>query len=96
MFRLSNKAIQVVFDDSTEIILTSGAKAVIYTDKTGQRRAYMLAALPNDQDLLKCVASVAALCCGSPCSSSTASYCRRLRYTKEVLYCLINRGGSSK
>lgn len=67
IFRLSNKAIQVAFQDATEIVLSSGARAVSYLDKTGVRREHMLTNLPNDPELL-----------------------RRLRYTKEVLYHLIN------
>lgn len=67
IFRLSNKAIQVAFQDATEIVLSSGARAVSYLDKTQVRREYLLTALPNDPELL-----------------------RRLRYTKEVLYHLIN------
>jgi len=42
IFRLSNKAVQVVFNDKTEVILSSAHKAVWYSDKKRQRRFYRI------------------------------------------------------
>ena len=40
LLRLSNKIVQVVFSDKTEIILSSESKLVTYVDKEGQRQKY--------------------------------------------------------
>ncbi len=40
LLRLSNKIVQVVFSDKTEIILSSESKLVTFVDKEGQRQKY--------------------------------------------------------
>ena len=40
MFRLSNKLVQVNFQDHTEIILSSETKMVTYVNKKGVRNTY--------------------------------------------------------
>ena len=42
LFRISNRTVQVAFFDNTEIILSSGAKAVTYVDKEGKRKTCSL------------------------------------------------------
>jgi polo-like kinase 1 len=42
MFRLSNKVVQVNFQDHTEIILSSESKVVTYVNKKGERLTYPL------------------------------------------------------
>ena len=42
MFRLSNKIVQVNFQDHTEIILSSETKMVTYVNKKGERKSYHL------------------------------------------------------
>jgi polo-like kinase 1 len=42
LFRLSNKTVQVVFFDHTEILLSASAHAVTYVDKTRQRSTHSL------------------------------------------------------
>lgn len=42
MFRLSNKTVQVKFNDETEIILNSEKKVVTYANKNGERTSYKL------------------------------------------------------
>ena len=42
MFRLSNKVVQVNFEDKTEIILSSESKEVTYVNKKGERATYPL------------------------------------------------------
>eukprot|EP00667_Euglena_gracilis_P003491 EG_transcript_3500 len=42
VFRLSNKCFQVSFFDGTDILLSSEAKMVTYTDKAGQSRTFAL------------------------------------------------------
>jgi polo-like kinase 1 len=42
MFRLSNKIVQVNFQDSTEIILSSESRVVTYVNKRGERNTYPL------------------------------------------------------
>lgn len=42
MFQLSNKIVQVVFFDKTEVVLSSKAHMVTYVDKKNQRAAYPL------------------------------------------------------
>lgn len=43
MFRLSNKLVQVVFEDKTEIVLSSESKEVVYLNKKGEKEVYSLA-----------------------------------------------------
>ena len=73
IFRLSNKTIQVHFQDHTEIILSSEARVVTYMDKKGGRSTYPLVNIPPQPDLVK-----------------------RLKYTKEILYQLIVKGGADE
>ena len=48
MFRLSNKIVQVCFQDHTEIILSSESRIVTYVNKKGDRSNYQLSnALDN-------------------------------------------------
>ena len=48
MFRLSNKIVQVCFQDHTEIILSSESRIVTYVNKKGDRSTYPLStALEN-------------------------------------------------
>ena len=42
MFRLSNKIVQVCFQDHTEIILSSESRVVTYANKKGERSSYPL------------------------------------------------------
>ena len=42
MFRLSNKIVQVNFQDKTEIILSSESRVVTYVNKNGERMTYQL------------------------------------------------------
>ena len=42
IFRLSNKIVQVIFFDNTQIILHSEARAVTYVNKKGERSAHPL------------------------------------------------------
>ena len=42
MFRLSNKVVQVNFQDHTEIMLSSETKIVTYVNKLGERKVYPL------------------------------------------------------
>ena len=48
MFRLSNKIVQVCFQDHTEIILSSESRIVTYVNKKAERSTYPLSsALEN-------------------------------------------------
>jgi len=42
MFRLSNKVVQVNFQDHTEILLSSETKLVMYVNKRGERQSFPL------------------------------------------------------
>ena len=42
MFRLSSKVVQVIFQDRTEIILSSEKRTVTYVNKKGERSAHPL------------------------------------------------------
>ena len=42
MFRLSNKIVQVNFQDHTEIILCSESRMVTYVNKKGERQTFTL------------------------------------------------------
>jgi hypothetical protein len=53
VFRLSNKTIQVHFNDGTEVLLDSRARCVTYVDAAQRRSAFRLSALPHDAELLR-------------------------------------------
>ena len=55
MFRLSNKIVQVNFQDHTEIILCSDTRLVTYVNKKGERQTFSLQnALESDnQEMTK-------------------------------------------
>jgi polo-like kinase 1 len=42
LFRLSNKIVQVNFEDSSQIVMSSHNKKVSYLSKKGQRTNYLL------------------------------------------------------
>ncbi len=42
MFRLSNKVVQVIFQDHSEILLSSETREVVYVSKKGERSTYPL------------------------------------------------------
>lgn len=42
LFRLSNKVVQVNFEDNSELTMSSVSKKVSYLSKTGERTDYML------------------------------------------------------
>lgn len=50
MFRLSNKIVQVNFQDHTEIILSSESKEVTYVNKKGERLTYPLTTALDSTD----------------------------------------------
>ena len=51
MFRLSNKIVQVNFQDHTEIILSSESKMVTYVNKRGERSTYPLSSALESTNL---------------------------------------------
>mmetsp|Transcript_40879 Transcript_40879/g.46927 ORF Transcript_40879/g.46927 Transcript_40879/m.46927 type:complete len:212 (-) Transcript_40879:51-686(-) len=51
MFRLSNKVVQVNFQDHTEIILSSESKVVTYVNKKGERLTYPLSTAMESSNL---------------------------------------------
>jgi len=69
LFRLSNRTVQVVFFDKSEVLLSSEAKIVTYVNKVGERTEHTL---------------------GEVLSTGRADIAKRLKYTKDILYRLIN------
>jgi len=53
LFRLSNRTIQVCFQDGSEVLLSSEASACVFTSKGGVRGCHSLGALPQDPELLR-------------------------------------------
>ena len=53
LFRLSNRTIQVCFQDGSEVLLSSEASACVFTSKSGTRTCHSLGALPQDPELLR-------------------------------------------
>ena len=51
MFRLSNKVVQVNFQDHTEIMLSSETKVVTYVNKRGDRSTYPLSSAMESANL---------------------------------------------
>ena len=51
MFRLSNKVVQVNFQDHTEIMLSSETKIVTYVNKKGERSTYALSSAMDSANL---------------------------------------------
>jgi polo-like kinase 1 len=48
LFRLSNRTVQVVFFDHTEVLLSAEARSVTYVDKNRQRSTHSLAAVMSE------------------------------------------------
>ena len=42
IFRLSNKSVQVIFVDQSEVLISSSKKKVIYTNKQREKSEYWL------------------------------------------------------
>lgn len=53
VFRLSNRAFQVAFNDGTEVLLSSDTQALSFLSKAGVRREFELGALPAEEDLMR-------------------------------------------
>lgn len=51
MFRLSNKIVQVNFQDHTEIILSSESRVVTYVNKKGERQTYPLSTAMDSSNM---------------------------------------------
>ncbi|CAN0572406.1 unnamed protein product, partial [Ectocarpus sp. 12 AP-2014] len=49
LFRLSNRTVQVVFADHTEILLSNEARVVTFVDKHGSRETHSLQGVLQDQ-----------------------------------------------
>lgn len=62
VFRLSNKTVQVCFNDRTEVLLSSEWKVVTYTDPTGLRRTLPLASVGSESseaaERLRCTKAI--------------------------------------
>ena len=69
LFRISNRTVQIVFYDRSEVLLSSEARMVTYVNKQGQRSEHSL-----DEVL----------------SSGRVDIAKRLKYTKDIMYRLIN------
>ena len=77
MFRISNKVVQVKFQDSqwiynedhTEIMLSSETKLVTYVNKCGERNIYTI---------------------NTAMDSSNLEMVKRLKYTKDILTHMLN------
>jgi len=50
LFRLSNKTVQVKFEDNTEIVLCSETRGVDYVDKKGVRKTCSLSTIIDLED----------------------------------------------
>ncbi|CAM9239764.1 unnamed protein product, partial [Hapterophycus canaliculatus] len=51
LFRLSNRTVQVVFSDRTEILLSKEGRVVTFVDKEGKRENHSLQRVLEDQRL---------------------------------------------
>ena len=69
LFRLSNRTVQVVFFDRSEILLSSEARIVTFVNKQGVRSEHSL------EEVL---------------AKGRADICKRLKYTKDIMYRLIH------
>ena len=69
LFRLSNRTVQVVFFDRSEVLLSSEARIVTYVSKQGLRSEHSL------EEVLQ---------------TGRTDIAKRLKYTKDIMYRLIN------
>jgi len=83
-FRLSNRTVQVIFQDHTELLLSSQHNSVTYTDKKKVRTTFPLDRGVGD---------------GSGSGASSAideserpDLAKRMKYTKDILHHLLSRG----
>ena len=75
LFRLSNRVVQVVFFDRSEVLLSPEARVVTYVNKTGSREEHSL------EEVLH---------------SGRSDIAKRLKYTKDIIWRLINVNGGTK
>jgi hypothetical protein len=74
LFRLSNRVVQVVFFDRSEVLLSPEARIVTYVNKTGVREEHSLEQVLH---------------------SGRSDISKRLKYTKDIIWRLINVSSSS-
>jgi polo-like kinase 1 len=55
LFRLSNKVVQVIFEDQSELVMSSINKKVSFMNKKGERSNYLLATAleSGNHDMIK-------------------------------------------
>jgi serine/threonine protein kinase len=73
LFRLSNRVVQVVFFDRSEVLLSPEARVVTYVNKSGSREEHSL------EEVLH---------------SGRSDIAKRLKYTKDIIWRLINVNGA--
>jgi polo-like kinase 1 len=82
-FRLSNRTVQVIFQDHTELVLSSQTNCVTYTDKNRRRetcRMERTAAAPAND--------------AADALMDRPDLAKRMKYTKEILHLLISRNSA--
>ena len=74
-FRLSNRTVQVIFLDHTELVLSSQHNSVTYTDKNKKRETFSLDRETGD----------------SAAAQDKPDLAKRMKYTKDILHHLLSR-----
>ena len=88
LFRLSNRTVQVVFFDRSEILLSSEARIVTFVNKQSVRSEHSLEEVLAKGHSLTCLFTHSLT--HSLTHSGRADICKRLKYTKDIMYRLIH------
>lgn len=79
-FRLSNRSVQVIFQDLTELVLQASSSAVTYTDKHRRRETCAMDSVDGQ----------------SPSAIHTRpDLAKRMKYTQDILKLLLSKGGNA-
>jgi hypothetical protein len=82
-FRLSNRTVQVIFQDHTELVLSSLTNCVTYTDKNRRRETCSMDRTATSGDA------------SNDPVQDRPDLAKRMKYTKEILHLLLSRSGTT-
>ena len=90
LFRLSNRTVQVVFFDQSEVILSSEARVMSYLSKTGVRSNYTLETVFNSGKSIHSPIRPMPNICYYSRFTGRSDIEKRIKYTKDIMARLIN------
>ncbi len=88
-FRLSNRTVQVIFQDHTELVLSSLTNCVTYTDKNRKRTTSSM------ERASPAVSSGATEATAADPWADRPDLAKRMKYTKEILHLLLSKNAAA-